>query len=86
VKGVRQVRITPVDVSVKSLNEGDVFVLDTREVVCVWTGPRSNRAERNKVCDSKCESYTVVRIVGRTVCASIARRGTRWSVEVEVDR
>jgi hypothetical protein len=49
VKGVRQARITPVDASVKSLNEGDVFVLDTREEVCVWTGPRSNRAERTKV-------------------------------------
>jgi hypothetical protein len=49
VKGKRNVRITPVDVSIKSLNQGDVFVLDTHNSIMVWTGPTSSIGERRKV-------------------------------------
>ena len=47
---VVQVRVVSVPVTVHSLNQGDVFVLDMREDVYVWCGPNCSRVELRKVC------------------------------------
>ena len=49
VKGKRNVRVIPVEVSYKSLNHGDVFVLDCPNRVYQWNGKTSSMAERAKV-------------------------------------
>ena len=52
VKGKRNVRVFPVDVSYKSLNKGDVFILDCGLKLFQWNGPKSSKAERAKVGDA----------------------------------
>jgi hypothetical protein len=49
VKGKRNVRVIPVEVSHKSLNQGDVFVLDTADKIFQWNGRDSSHAERVRV-------------------------------------
>jgi hypothetical protein len=41
--------VSPVDVSYKSLNQGDVFVLDCGLKLFQWNGKTSSKAERAKV-------------------------------------
>ncbi|KAH7698679.1 hypothetical protein AAVH_34224, partial [Aphelenchoides avenae] len=48
VKGKRNCRVTEVPLAVKSLNQGDVFILDTADKIFVWNGPYSNQAEKTK--------------------------------------
>ncbi|CAB3396625.1 unnamed protein product [Caenorhabditis bovis] len=47
-KGKRNIRCTEVEVSVKSLNRGDVFILDLGKDIYVWLPPDSGRLERIK--------------------------------------
>jgi hypothetical protein len=47
-KGARTVRVSPVPLSNKSLNKGDVFILDLGLEVYVFNGPGANRAEKSK--------------------------------------
>lgn len=47
-KGTRSVRIKQVDLSVKSLNAGDVFLLDTGLTIMQWNGSEANRKEKSK--------------------------------------
>lgn len=47
-KGKRNCRVTEVPLAVKSLNQGDVFILDTADKIFVWNGPYSNQAEKTK--------------------------------------
>ena len=49
VKGKRNVRVTPVEISSKSLNQGDVFILDCGLKIFQWNGKNSSKAERAKV-------------------------------------
>lgn len=49
VKGKRNCRVRQVDLSVQSLNQGDVFILDAGSTIFVWNGPQSNVGERIKV-------------------------------------
>ena len=42
VKGKRYPRVFPVDINVKSLNEGDVFLLDLGDIIYYWAGKDSN--------------------------------------------
>jgi gelsolin len=49
VKGKRSCRVTEVPFAVTSLNQGDVFLLETAEKIFVWNGPYSNVAEKIKV-------------------------------------
>lgn len=48
VKGKRRVTAMEVEMSWKSFNLGDVFLLDTGKVIIQWNGPESNRQERLK--------------------------------------
>ena len=48
VKGKRNVRVIPVEISFKSLNQGDVFVLDCGLKIFQWNGKNSSKAERTK--------------------------------------
>lgn len=48
VKGQRLVRIRQVEVSVKSMNRGDCFILDTGCTLYVYVGPKSSRLEKHK--------------------------------------
>uniref|UniRef100_A0A914X774 Gelsolin-like domain-containing protein n=1 Tax=Plectus sambesii TaxID=2011161 RepID=A0A914X774_9BILA len=48
VKGKRNCRVQQVDLSVQSLNQGDVFILDAGTTIFVWNGPQSNVGERIK--------------------------------------
>jgi len=45
-KGKRNVSVTPVPVSYKSLNSGDVFILDTGLSIYCWNGVSASRAEK----------------------------------------
>jgi hypothetical protein len=45
-KGKRTVSVTPVPLSYKSLNSGDVFILDTGMVIYCWNGISASRAEK----------------------------------------
>uniref|UniRef100_A0A0K0DXN2 Gelsolin-like domain-containing protein n=1 Tax=Strongyloides stercoralis TaxID=6248 RepID=A0A0K0DXN2_STRER len=47
-KGKRNVRVTEVELSPKSLNLGDVFILDLGLKIYVWMPPSSGRLERIK--------------------------------------
>lgn len=38
-----------VEVSWKSFNNGDIFLLDVGKVIVQWNGPQSNRREKLKV-------------------------------------
>jgi len=48
VKGKRTIRVKEVPMSYKSLNAGDVFVLDADDVIYQWQGKESSRLERAK--------------------------------------
>uniref|UniRef100_A0A8B9LTZ5 Villin-like n=1 Tax=Astyanax mexicanus TaxID=7994 RepID=A0A8B9LTZ5_ASTMX len=50
VKGKKNVTATEVEVSWKSFNSGDVFLLDMGKSIVQWNGPQSNRGERLKGC------------------------------------
>ncbi|XP_045152839.1 villin-1 [Echinops telfairi] len=49
VKGKRNVVAGEVEMSWKSFNRGDVFLLDLGKLIIQWNGPESNRMERLKV-------------------------------------
>ncbi|XP_012690286.2 macrophage-capping protein-like isoform X2 [Clupea harengus] len=49
VKGKRNVRAKEVELSWKSFNKGDCFVLDLGETIVSWSGSKSNMFERQKV-------------------------------------
>jgi hypothetical protein len=48
IKGKRNVRVNQVELSHKSLNRGDVFILDIGMKLYQWNGEKSSRAERAK--------------------------------------
>uniref|UniRef100_UPI0037E9BCBC advillin n=1 Tax=Semicossyphus pulcher TaxID=241346 RepID=UPI0037E9BCBC len=48
VKGKKRVVATEVEMSWKSFNLGDVFLLDIGKTIVQWNGPKSNRQERLK--------------------------------------
>ncbi|XP_030632518.1 advillin [Chanos chanos] len=48
VKGSRRVTAKEVEMSWKSFNTGDVFLLDIGKTIIQWNGPESNRKERMK--------------------------------------
>ncbi|NXS59995.1 VILI protein, partial [Brachypteracias leptosomus] len=48
VKGKKNVVATEVEMSWKSFNRGDVFLLDLGQLIVQWNGPESNRNERLK--------------------------------------
>ncbi|KAF7240355.1 Advillin [Varanus komodoensis] len=48
IKGKRNVMATEVEMSWKSFNTGDVFLLDLGKVIVQWNGPESNKQERLK--------------------------------------
>ncbi|KAL6462850.1 hypothetical protein MHYP_G00292720 [Metynnis hypsauchen] len=50
IKGRKNVTATEVEVSWKSFNTGDVFLLDMGKTIVQWNGPQSNRRERLKGC------------------------------------
>ncbi|XP_053569745.1 villin-like protein [Bombina bombina] len=50
VKGKKHVTATEVELSWKSFNKGDVFLLDLGKVIIQWNGPESNKSERIRAC------------------------------------
>ena len=48
-KGKRNVRCSQVELTHKSLNSGDVFILDDGLTIYAWNGKDSNKTERMKV-------------------------------------
>ncbi|KAH7708135.1 Gelsolin domain containing protein [Aphelenchoides avenae] len=54
VKGKQNCRVTEVTLAVTSLNQGDVFILETADKIFVWTGPSSSQAEKIKASNTKC--------------------------------
>lgn len=48
VKGTRNVRVSPVHLSAKSLNAGDCFVLNSANAIMQWNGSSCNKKERSK--------------------------------------
>lgn len=51
IKGRKRVFVRRVEFSVHSMNEGDVFLLDTGSMIYQWNGPKSNRFEKAKAMD-----------------------------------
>lgn len=47
-KGRKRAWVREVEVSYKSLNEGDAFVLDCNDIIYVWHGPKANQIEKAK--------------------------------------
>jgi len=47
-KGKKKVRVTQVDLSFKSLNSGDVFLLDNGLIIYQWEGSKSGPQEKQK--------------------------------------
>merc|ERR1712100_624637 len=47
-KGKRRVRVHLVEVNAKSLNHGDVFILDAKTTLYIWNGAKANRMEKSK--------------------------------------
>eukprot|EP00029_Vermamoeba_vermiformis_P005779 TRINITY_DN209_c0_g1_i3.p1 TRINITY_DN209_c0_g1~~TRINITY_DN209_c0_g1_i3.p1 ORF type:complete len:597 (-),score=204.42 TRINITY_DN209_c0_g1_i3:2225-4015(-) len=50
-KGRRNIRVKQVEVTHKSLNKGDVFILDTDTVIYQWNGKGASRMEKAKALD-----------------------------------
>jgi len=50
-KGARVVTMVQTDVAAKSLNSGDVFVLDLKDVIYQWNGASANQREKSKGVD-----------------------------------
>jgi len=50
-KGARQVVMRQVDVSAKSMNSGDVFILELQDEIFQWNGSKSNMREKSKGVD-----------------------------------
>eukprot|EP01103_Thecamoeba_quadrilineata_P021404 TRINITY_DN9831_c0_g1_i1.p1 TRINITY_DN9831_c0_g1~~TRINITY_DN9831_c0_g1_i1.p1 ORF type:complete len:1007 (-),score=223.26 TRINITY_DN9831_c0_g1_i1:67-2865(-) len=50
-KGRRQIRAKQVDPTVKSLNKGDVFILDCGDVIYQWNGSEAARMKKGKGLD-----------------------------------
>ncbi|KYQ88824.1 protovillin [Tieghemostelium lacteum] len=50
-KGRRNVRVKQVELSAKSLNSGDVFVLDGEDIIYQWNGKEASRIEKGKGLD-----------------------------------
>jgi len=48
VKGTKNIRVTEVLAESLSLNSGDVFILDTKDVIFLWIGKSSSFFERRK--------------------------------------
>uniref|UniRef100_A0A3P8WQJ5 Villin like n=1 Tax=Cynoglossus semilaevis TaxID=244447 RepID=A0A3P8WQJ5_CYNSE len=48
VKGKKHVTAKEVEVSWKSFNSGDIFLLDMGKTIVQWNGPKSNRSEKLK--------------------------------------
>ncbi|KAF8381016.1 hypothetical protein PRIPAC_70158, partial [Pristionchus pacificus] len=48
VKGAKNIRVRQVPLSIESLNKGDVFILDTVDIIYIWNGPESNNREKIK--------------------------------------
>jgi hypothetical protein len=48
IKGKRKVRVCQVELIPESLNSGDVFIIDTPNVIYQWSGKESNRWEKAK--------------------------------------
>jgi hypothetical protein len=48
VKGKRNVTVTQVEMHPKSMNEGDVFILDKGDVIYQWNGKSASRVEKSK--------------------------------------
>ncbi|XP_022109337.1 advillin-like isoform X1 [Acanthaster planci] len=48
VKGKRNVRVIPVDLTWDSFNNGDVFILELNQKIYVWCGSKANRQEKLK--------------------------------------
>jgi hypothetical protein len=51
IKGRRRVKTRQVELSAKSLNQGDTFILDTGPKLFLWYGSRANRMEKAKGLD-----------------------------------
>lgn len=51
VKGKRNIRIEQVELSYKSLNHGDVFILDDGKTIYCWNGKDSSKRERIKAAE-----------------------------------
>ncbi|PRP77562.1 hypothetical protein PROFUN_00423 [Planoprotostelium fungivorum] len=51
VKGKKRVSLRLVEAKYESLNEGDTFILEDKDVLYVWSGKESNRMERTKAAD-----------------------------------
>ncbi|XP_054608594.1 capping protein (actin filament), gelsolin-like b isoform X1 [Dunckerocampus dactyliophorus] len=49
IKGKRNIRAKEVELSWKSFNKGDCFILDLGEVIVSWTGSQANVFEKQKV-------------------------------------
>jgi hypothetical protein len=69
VKGRRRVRSFQVELSHKSLNKGDVFVLDTPKAIFQWNGSECNRLERTK---------------GKDITSRILRQRTSFGAKPDV--
>lgn len=48
IKGRRNIRTIPVPLDVKSLNSGDVFILDAGRDIFQWNGQQASRVEKSK--------------------------------------
>ncbi|XP_050394961.1 actin depolymerising venom protein gelsolin 1 [Patella vulgata] len=51
VKGKRNVRVRQVKCDVSSLNQGDVFILDSGLTIFIWVGPKSTKREKLKAAE-----------------------------------
>lgn len=47
-KGRRNIRLSLVEISSKSLNSGDVFILDDDHTIYQWNGKQASRMEKVK--------------------------------------
>ena len=79
VKGKRNVRVFPVEVSYKSLNKGDVFILDCGLKLFQWNGPKSSKAERAKVDPGPCRELSARGLELRSRGASLGGGAGRVS-------
>lgn len=79
IKGKKNVRVTQVECSCRSLNQGDVFLLDCGLVLHLWNGPLSSTFERMK-------GYQVAKTIRdeeRGGKAEIRIIDARWNTDIQ---
>ncbi len=74
IKGKRHIQPEIMELSAKSLNKGDSFVLDTEKQIFVWNGSSSSATEKARAADIAAK-YNITRHFGFGIITVLNEQG-----------